>query len=83
MHVQECMFHKTHPGESDHVSESQTRPVSNDIPTETTSTCQHRVEIRCQIQGHQHTYMKQPFLGHDLEVEKSCKAVGDETEIFQ
>lgn len=70
------MFHKTHPGESDRVGESQTRLVSDDIPTEITSACQHHSEIRCQIQGHQHTYTQQPFLGHDLVVEKSCKASG-------
>lgn len=56
MHVQKHMFHKTHPGESEHVSESQMHPTSNEIPTAVMSASQHLREKRCGTQGHQNIH---------------------------
>lgn len=55
-HVLECMFYKTNPGESDHVSELQMHPMSNEMPNEAMSTSQSLMELSCQSQAHQNIH---------------------------
>lgn len=66
MHVQKHMFHKTHPGESEHVSESQMHPTSNEIPTAVMSASQHLREKKMwNSRTSKHT-LSSFFLGHGL-----------------
>ena len=59
-------FHKIQPGESEHVSESQMHPMSNEMPTAVMSTSQHLKEKKDVELKDIKTYIKQLFLGHGL-----------------